>query len=414
MGGPGGAPEAREQDFLLHAPSLDRPILFCDAGEVADTLARITLGWDWSRGPAGPDAAGLAAVRIGRDAEGYGVDSDWLEAPFLGLSPVAAACSTACDLGLAHLDADLTRVGLHCGAVAIGGRLVVLAGARRAGKSTLVVRLGADGHRVFTDDILPLGPGPATGIALGVAPRLRLPLPRGSRPGFRAHVAAHLVARDARYGYVMPPALAPRGEEAPVGVVVLLDRRTRGRARLRNATRAEALHRLVLRNLAADRDPGALLDRLERLVVETEVFWLEYADLEEAAALIGRAFAPGAGPVATAGPRRAASPARTRRVEPAPAALPDRRYRTRPGIEARDIDGELFLCDPDERAILHLNPVGAAIWSLIAEEANEAEAVGALRDAFPAVDAARIAADVATLFADLRGAALIEAVDEAG
>ncbi len=392
-------------EFLLHAPGLDRPILMSDASEVAESLAGITRGWAWQPVPAGTDAAELASIRVGWAGDGYVVDSAWLGAPMIGLSAVGAACSIACDLGLASIDADGQGIGLHCGAVEIGGRLVVLAGPRRAGKSTLVSRLGADGVRVYADDILPLGPGDVTGVALGIAPRLRLPLPRQACPAFRAHVAAHVAAMDDRYGYVMPPDLAPRGSEAPIGVILLLDRRPRTRARLRAATRADALRLLVLRNLASGHDPAPLIARLEALVDRAEVCWLEYAGIDEAAALVRTAFAAGAAPpaLAPARPSRLARPAAR-----GTAALSRRRYRTRPGIGLREVGGEAFLSDPAEKAILHLNAIGAAIWSLLAADgASEAEAAAALSGAYPGTDPARIAADVAALYADLRAARLI-------
>ncbi len=406
-------------EFLLGAEGLTRPILFSDAAEVAESLVAVTRGWNWQRAAAGDDAAELAAIRIGWAGDGYAVDSSWLEAPVTGLSAVAAACSAACDIGLAHIEAQDAGVGLHCGAVEIGGRLVVLAGARRAGKSTLVTRLGAEALRVFTDDILPLAPeaagAPERGVALGIAPRLRLPLPRRATAAFRAHVDAHVVASDDRYGYVMTPSVAPRGETAPIGVILLLDRlpRMRGPARLRAATRADALRLIALRNLTPDHDPDALLGRLERLVEGADVLWLEYADLEDAVRLISTAFATGAAPLRPAPPRRVrkgsgepAAPART-------GAATDVLWRTRPGVGTRDVEGELFICDRAERALLHLNPVGAAIWDLLADGgASELEAAGALAAAYPAVDPARIAGDVVTLFDDLRRAGLIEAAGE--
>lgn len=405
MVGRRGAARQTQEEFLLAAPGLARPILVSDAEEVAGNLAAITRGWAWERRRAGPDAAEIAAIRVGRSGEGYVVDSHWLDAPMLGLSAVGAACSIACDLGLAHLDGAADRLGLHAGAVEIGGRLVVLAGPRRAGKSTLVTRLGAEGLRVYADDILPLGPDGTCGVALGVAPRLRLPLPRGASPAFSAHVAANVVALDDQYGYVMPPDLAPRGAASPIGVILLLDRRPRLRARLEAATRADALRLLILRNLVPDRDPAPLLARLEALVAGAEVFWLRHSDLEQAAALVRDTFAPGA-PRPRLGPARRSRPAvPVRSLQSAQHS--GSRFRCRPGITARAIEGEAFLCDPDERAILHLNPLGAAVWSLLGEGVSAAEAAAALSDAYPDVAPARIGRDVAALFADLQAAGLI-------
>ncbi|MCC5967691.1 MAG: hypothetical protein JJU24_16315 [Natronohydrobacter sp.] len=53
---------------------------------------------------------------------------------------------------------------------------------------------------VFCDDVPPM---PSNGIAigLGIAPRLRLPLPDTVSPAFKAHVARHTGPRDNRYAY---------------------------------------------------------------------------------------------------------------------------------------------------------------------------------------------------------------------
>lgn len=47
-------------------------------------------------------------------------------------------------------------VPLHASAVELGGKAVVFVGAAGAGKSTLAAALGAQGHRVLSDDVVPL------------------------------------------------------------------------------------------------------------------------------------------------------------------------------------------------------------------------------------------------------------------
>jgi hypothetical protein len=374
---------------------------------------RITRGWTWERLEAGPDAAARSAIRVGWYRNGYVVDSAWLPRPLTGLSEVGAACSVVCDLALAQATFAPEQIGLHCGAVEVDGQLVVLAGSRRAGKTTLTARLGGEPVRVFTDDVLPLSADATAGVATGIAPRLRLPLPRKASAGFRAQVAAWMAAEDGQYGYVMTPNLAPRGARAPIGAILLLDRRTRGPAGLRTATRAEALRDLVLRNLTNDQDPAPLLGRLEALVASTEVMWLTYSDLDEAAALVKTALSPGAGTVRRA--RRAGKLAAGR--EPAPRATRraplGQRYRQRAGLSARSVDGEMFLCDPSERAILHLDPVGAAVWTLLEGATSAAEAAELLAQAFPYVEAEQIAADVAALIDELATAGIVDPVEEA-
>jgi hypothetical protein len=73
----------------------------------------------------------------------------------------------------------------------------------------------------------------------------------------------------------------------------------------------------------------------------------------------------------------------------------------------------MFLCDPSERAILHLDPVGAAVWTLLEGATSAAEAAELLAQAFPYVEAEQIAADVAALIDELATAGIVDPVEEA-
>ena len=67
-------------------------------------------------------------------------------------------------------------------------------------------------------------------MALGIAPRLRLPLPAAASSAFHAFVEVHRGLSDHESLYLaLPPALlAPYGTTAPIGAVVLLDRKMSG------------------------------------------------------------------------------------------------------------------------------------------------------------------------------------------
>ena len=84
---------------------------------------------------------------------------------------------------------------LHAGAVAVGDRIVAFCGRSGSGKSTITAAMATRGHRVVTDDVLPLrlsvsqdavlaGPGlpevrvyPATADRIGIANRVTPPGP---------------------------------------------------------------------------------------------------------------------------------------------------------------------------------------------------------------------------------------------
>ena len=98
----------------------------------------------------------------------------------------------------------------------MGGGLIVFPSTYRAGKSTLIAALAASGVRTHADDLMPLTQG--EGVALGINPRLRRPLPANAPDRLLMFVARHAGPRDRRYQYLDLPAplLSPHGERRPI------------------------------------------------------------------------------------------------------------------------------------------------------------------------------------------------------
>lgn len=76
-------------------------------------------------------------------------------------------------------------------------------------------------------------------------------------------------------------------------------------------------------------------------------------------------------------------------------------------VREERVDDVLFLIDQQERTIHALAPVGAGIWSLLAEPASIAETKQILKQAFPTVTPRRIARDVEEIFAEFEQSGLI-------
>jgi len=72
-------------------------------------------------------------------------------------------------------------------------------------------------------------------------------------------------------------------------------------------------------------------------------------------------------------------------------------YLRKPEIGVVTIDGESFLADNQGAAIHHLNPVGSAIWTLLAEPVTMADMVDLLHLAFPDVGGEQVKGDLAAL-----------------
>ncbi|MCU0907589.1 MAG: hypothetical protein MUF73_09120, partial [Rhodobacteraceae bacterium] len=359
----------------LDLAGVTRPVILADADDLWPQFAAVCRGWPMTATRIGPaDPAGPAlSVMLGTPdaAEGprYTHHSTCLVQPLTGLAPASAVCSLVADVVQDLVEARPDWLSLHCGAVLSGGRAIALTGPARAGKSTLVARLSAEPDlTVICDDVLPVAPDGRV-LALGVGPRLRLPLPPGASDRFRDHVAATLVLSDGRYGYLMPPTLHPHGPAAPLGAVVILDRRDSGPASLHPVDPTDAVAFLLARSMS----PGtldALLDRTAALVRGAVCLRLRYADLEDAVALIGAAF-----PATGAWPAVATPPAVDDPAPPGPgssdADLPqaplEAPWRATPNVAARPVGDALFLCLPGDTDIVRLNVTGAAVWHLLSD-----------------------------------------------
>src|SRR3546814_15265532 len=95
-------------------------------------------------------------------------------------------------------------------------RLFAFPAPGRTGKSTLTAQLAASGARIFSDDVLPLDVTTACAGALGIEPRLRLPLPAACSHGFQRWFARRKTLTNSRYAYIGLPRSGP-GAPAPLG-----------------------------------------------------------------------------------------------------------------------------------------------------------------------------------------------------
>jgi hypothetical protein len=181
-------------------------------------------------------------IRVSRGAGEFRIDAPWLDEPVVENRPARAAANLVVDLVEAYLLAHPSNLCLHCGAAEFAGRLVVFPSRSRAGKSTLMARLAQGGMRIYTDDVLPLVNGERDGRSLGIAPRLRLPLPERASSALRGFVNEHSVLRDDDYAYLRQPspACAAFGATAPLGAAVLLDRQEDGPPTLETDARVTA------------------------------------------------------------------------------------------------------------------------------------------------------------------------------
>lgn len=378
------------------------------ADVVLPVLSRIAAGWPFRVAEADPSAAPFFSIRSVPGETRLRCESHVEDRPPQLWDPVNAVCDAIASLAVALPLADARLISLHAAGVEFADRLVVFPNIRRAGKSTLSVALARAGHRVFSDDVVPLSfppQGPARGHALGLAPRLRLPLPESLPPDFRAWAEAVPGPRNRQYHYLPMAGQPVHGETLPLGAFVLLDRRDGPvGARLVPVPAEAAMDALLHQNFTRDRHSGEVLEVIAATLSAVPVWQLVYSGLEEAVACLQAGFRDwGGASEVREGEARRFGPARldVRPDAPGPSVV------QRAGVVERRIGEGLYLADPEGRAIQRMDPLAAAIWGMLEEPATPGEVEEALAEAFPGTPRERIAADLRALLERLSEAGLV-------
>lgn len=388
----------------LRFERVSRSVQIDDDGVILSPLPSVFRYWPFVESAGPPADEPLITVRS--DGTGYRLFAPWRANPPRYSNPVNLACGLAVNLNRAMLEEQDNYLCLHGAGLEIGGQLIVLPNYYHAGKSALTVCLAAAGARVFSDDILPLLPD-GSGMALGVSPRLRLPLPEGLGQRSLRFIEDRRGAVNSQYLYVEldPGEQAPFGTTARFGGFVLLDRRESGPARLSPASDSMVLKQVVLRNFARRVSAEKSLDRLHRLVAGSLCYTLTYSNGDEAADLLMERYSD----VEAAAEKAQDSTGSVEATLVSPAEPPSRgRFpRRKPGISERLVSGDLFLVDGDGEAIYLLNPIGAGLWRLMDGSCGTDEVVALLHQAFPDIELSLIERDVATIAADLLNRGLL-------
>jgi len=88
-----------------------------------------------------------------------------------------------------------------------------------------------------------------------------------------------------------------------------------------------------------------------------------------------------------------------------------RHYTRSEGITERQVDDVIFLVNPDNEALYHLNSVGAALWRLLEIETSGEQAADIICQAFPDADPTTVKTDIVKLIAELADHHLITLVE---
>ena len=279
--------------MLLTFHGIAQPLRLEDCDGLAEIIRRVLHGW--RIGQVAPGRGYSPEIVITRTKEGYSRTSPWLRAPSVYRDPVDAVCDFLVDLTKAYIAGNTSLLCLHCAAAVMGDGLVVFPSYYRAGKSTLAVCLAAGGVKLFGDDVLPIDTKTSQGIAAGILPRLRLPLPEDASEPFRRHVDGRQGPRSRKFLYVDPgpDLLAPFGSRAPIKAIVHLKRRQEGGSEpavLTKTAKSELMKRAILQNFASDVPAVQIMEHIYRIVENADCHTLTYASAEDGARVLMDAF----------------------------------------------------------------------------------------------------------------------------
>lgn len=232
------------------------------------------------------------AIRLQKIADAYERHSAWLSKPIGFSDPVDTVCDFIVDLIHAYVADHDKLLCLHGAAVELKTGLMVFPNTYRAGKSILSLKLVSLGARLFSDDVLPVNHQDNSGIALGILPRLRLPLPETACQSLTAFIELRTGPQNQRYRYIRldENELARRDTQAPVTAITILRRSSDARPSLVPARKSDVVRDMILRNFARQNPAIEIVDRLHTIVEQAECFTLTYDSLDQAANLLEEAF----------------------------------------------------------------------------------------------------------------------------
>jgi hypothetical protein len=394
------------RETFLHLKGLSAPAQLLGPPELEQCLSAVVAGWP-SRQDDVPGAAPFATLAL--TDRGYRLSSPFAPGPRLHADAVNAVCDLVVEIIWQLLRDDASLLCLHAAAVETKSGLIAFPATRRAGKSLLVTTLAHRGAKLFGDDFLPLRSVPGTalaGMAGGIAPRLRLPLPQALSPHLLEFLNASPHWQNRQYRYLPAIDGAPHGATAPLAALVLLNRTESGRATLAPVGRGTMLRALLKQNFARSATGDHILNAVYALAESTPAWQVTFCDVEEAADLILERIgsADARAPVVFQPPAQAAVAAP---VHADAGADPLRRFVQLPGAQVRNLDGDQFAASADLRSILHMDEGASRIWTLLQRPTSLREAVEVLTTAFPDVPAGRIAAETGEVLQALAVAGLV-------
>jgi hypothetical protein len=182
-------------------------------------------------------------------------------------------------------------IAVHAAACQTAAGLLVLPGASMSGKSTLSLQLMLLGGRLFGDDRLLVDASNAQGTALGLTPRLRLPVPSDAGDAL-ARLAANRGVAEGNIAYLdlAPDQAAQFGESARIAAFVTPERSAGCSAGLQKASASGIVRALLGGAVTGEAASAATVAAIAGLVARTPCWNMRWSNSAEAGALLWRQF----------------------------------------------------------------------------------------------------------------------------
>lgn len=336
-------------------------------------------------------------LTVTRTSHSYQIEGYWLDKPIHRVDKVDAICGLVAEVIRAYVREDSQLLCLHGASAEFAGKLVVFPSQYRSGKSVLSACLAAIGIQLYGDDVLPISLSDGEGIAPGLAVRLRRPLPENLASESLDFINNHTGLRGRNYQYLdlENSQLAAKGSRAEIGAFVLLEREEGAGVAFEEVSEADVLRQVVWQNFAREAEAPRILEVLSQLVASSQYYRLRFDKTEDAVQLLLEKF------------KSWPDKANYLNRELAQSVV-DNEHALLPGYFLRksetsviQLEDDSFIADREGAAIHHLNIIGTAIWTLLAEPVQIDEMIELLMAAFPEIDADSTREDVTVLINEL-------------
>jgi len=279
-----------EKTEFFSFTGLRHPVAFINSEALYRYI--FTIFRDWGIKKIDPRDEQRPVITIRKTDKGFQRRSKWLSKPKIFRNPIDTVCDFIVDLIHAYIADNEGLLCLHCAAVKFNQGLVVFPNTYRAGKSILSLKLVSCGGQLFTDDVLPITSHGNFGMALGILPRLRLPLPEALGGAFSNFAFEHAGPKSDRYLYVKLSKLeqAELGTKAPIRGITILQRDTAAKPALMKVKNSTVVRDVILRNFARQNSALEIVDRLYSIAEKADCYTLRYASLDQAVELLDDAF----------------------------------------------------------------------------------------------------------------------------